>query len=106
MPGDYAQSIKIFNEVLAWREAKSRNARSRYDSYAEVLGHCHLETGEAQVAINYFLRAEKLFKELEGEKSKSLVSIYRDLGNAYEGLDEVDKALEAREKGYLNCQKS
>lgn len=59
-----------------------------------MIGTCHLERGNPKLAITYFERALNLEHHAPGEE----LALHYEIGNAYEQLGELDKALTSFEK--------
>lgn len=96
----YIQSGQIQEADKIVKEFTGKT-KEEYANFYCMLGTAHLNY-DIDSSINYFLKAKKLFIELEGENSKELDIIYYYMGAIYNRMKAPAKAIKVLEKAIHN----
>ncbi|MGE0078167.1 MAG: tetratricopeptide repeat protein [Bacteroidales bacterium] len=95
--GNYSEARRNFNDILNY--SKIRHDSNMMASAYGNIGNTYMYENKNSLAIEYFLKAMKIFEE--NNNTKGLATVYGVLGNIYLSLSEYNQALEYYQKGLV-----
>ncbi len=84
----HAEALKLYNEILSFKNLKNESERKIYEKASFEIGRCYIKLGKFQEALNSLSEMIKKFPQSENVKNALF-----HIGVVYESVKKMDKAM-------------